>query len=167
MYCRIYFDTVSFRLIGDSFQTQTLPQELRDRILISPLTLYEIWSQLTIGDGESMLKRVQSLANWTNPKTGLLPWPDDAVYAVWHKRIAPEDGFTKRMETACNLCLAATSPSQLKEAAQELKTTMDKVKSDMAFAFGQLMSSAKQQSLSSKHYSDPWFQGIARRAKAD
>jgi hypothetical protein len=44
---------------------------------------------------------------------------------------------------------------------------MDKVKSDMAFAFGQLMSSAKQQSLSSKHYSDPWFQGIARRAKAD
>ena len=36
---RIYFDTVAFREAGKVFEKDTLLSELRERILISPLTL--------------------------------------------------------------------------------------------------------------------------------
>jgi hypothetical protein len=41
----IYFDTVAFRHIGKSFEEAKLPDEIRDRILISPLTVFEVFSQ--------------------------------------------------------------------------------------------------------------------------
>ena len=167
---RIYFDTVAFRAIGRSLEKHVISSDLKSAILVSPLTIFELWSQLTIRraeDVEDVFQQIQSLPNWTNPRTGLLPWPDDAVYAFWHQKLPPDDGFTKKMERGFNLCLNATSPDQLSVAAGGLKDAMDDVKQKMAIEFKKMLELARKQGLKSNDFSTNWFQGIAKRAKGN
>jgi hypothetical protein len=45
---RIYFDTVAFREMGKAFEKTKLAAGLRDRIIVSPITAFEVLSQLSI-----------------------------------------------------------------------------------------------------------------------
>jgi len=164
---RIYFDTVAFRVVGKAFEKDVLHADLKSRILISPITLFEIWSQLTITKSEEVLRQIQSVPNWTDSNIGLLPWPDDALYALWHQKLAPDDGFTKKIEQAFNLCLAATYPDQLREAAGDLRDAIDDVTDKMALEFKNLLDSARASGLGSRDFSNAWYLGIAKRAKGD
>jgi hypothetical protein len=165
---RIYFDTVAFREVGKAFEKNTLPTELRDRILISPLTVFEVWSQLTIAKADEVLQQVHATLNWANPNhTGLLPWPDDALFGIWFKKAAPDDGFTQRMQNAFNTCLAAESAKELQDEAGRLKDVMDKMKDKTAQDFGRLLQAARKERLEGEKFSQAWFQGIANRIKAE
>jgi hypothetical protein len=165
---RIYFDTVAFREVGKAFEKSTLPTELRDRILISPLTVFEVLSQLTIAKADEVLQQVHATLNWTNPKyTGLLPWPDDALFSIWFKKPAPDDGFTERMQKAFNACLAAESAKALQDEAGKLKDVMDRMKDKTAQDFGRLLQAARKEGLEGEKFSQAWFQDIANRIKAE
>jgi hypothetical protein len=164
---RIYFDTVAFRAVGKAFEKDILSYDLKNAILISPITLFELWSQLTINKSDEVLRQIQSTPNWTDTKIGLLPWPDDALYALWHRTLAPDDGFTRKIEQAFNLSLAATSPDQLREAAGELRDAIDNATDKMASEFEKLLDSARTSGLRSKHFSNAWYVGVAKRAKGD
>lgn len=84
---RIYFDTVAFRQVGKAFEKNTLASALREKTLISPLTVFEVLSQLTTAEADEVLKQIHAVVNWTNPAhTGLLSWPDDALFSIWFKR---------------------------------------------------------------------------------
>jgi len=105
---RVYFDTHVFRAMGSVFEKDALADELKERVLISPLSLFEVWSQLTVQNADEVLRQLQAITNWTNTqKTGLLPWPDDALAELWFQKPLPDDGFTRRMQNAVNVCLAA------------------------------------------------------------
>jgi hypothetical protein len=165
---RIYLDTVAFRQFGRAFETKALPSDLRDRFLISPLTVFEVLSQLTTAEADQVLRQVHAILNWTNPKrTGLLPWPDDALFSVWNKKLPPIDNFTARMKKAFNVCLAAESPQELQEDAGKLKDVMDNMRAKTAGDFGRLMDAARQGGFSGESFSKAWFQGIANRVKTD
>jgi hypothetical protein len=165
---RIYFDTAAFREVGKAFEKSTLPTELRDRVLISPLTVFEVWSQLTIAKADEVLQQVHATLNWMNPKhTGLLPWPDDALFSIWFKKAAPDDGFTERMQNAFNTCLATESAKELQDEAGKLKDAMDKMKDKTAQDFGRFLQAARKEGLAGEKFSEVWFQGIANRIKAE
>jgi hypothetical protein len=164
---RIYFDTVAFRAVGKAFEKDILPADLKSSILISPITLFELWSQLTINKSGEILRQIQATTNWTDTKVGLLPWPDDALYALWHQTLAPDDGFTKKIEQAFNLSLAATSPDQLRDAAGGLRDAIDNVTDKMASEFKNLLDAARANGLESKDFSNAWYLGVAKRAKGD
>src|SRR6266571_392384 len=165
---RIYLDTVAFRQFGKAFETDALPSDLRDRILISPLTVFEVLSQLTTAEAAEVLRQVHAVLNWTNPKhTGLLPWPDDALFCVWNKKLPPVDDFTARMQKAFNVCLAAQSVEELQEDAGKLKDVMDSMRAKTAGDFGRLLDAARKEGLEGGNFSKAWFQGIANRVKAD
>jgi hypothetical protein len=165
---RVYFDTDAFRAVGKACEKNTLSFDLRGRIIISPLTAFEVWSQLTITNADEVLRQIQSLPNWTNPThTGLLPWPDDALFSVWFQKPAPDGGYTQRMQKAFNVCLAADSVKSLQEEAGQLKDLMDKMKEQTAEDFRRLLESARKNPLERDKASQAWFQGIANRVKAD
>lgn len=165
---RIYLDTVAFRQFGKAFETDTLPSDLRDRILISPLTVFEVLSQLTTAEANEVLRQVHAVLNWTNPKhTGLLPWPSDALFSVWNKSLPPVDDFTARMQKAFNVCLAADSPEELQEDAGKLKDVMDSLREKTADDFRKLLDAARQGGFVGESFSKAWFQGIANRIKAN
>jgi hypothetical protein len=120
---RIYFDTNVFRAVGTAFEKSTLAADLKERMLISPLTVFEVLSQLTVRNSYEVLLQIQTVRNWTNPeRTGLLPWPDDMLSHLWFEKPVEDDGFTERMETAFNVCLASDSPAPLQEEAENSKT---------------------------------------------
>lgn len=165
---RLYLDTVAFHQFGKAFAKAELPPELRDRMLISPITMFEVLSQLTTTGADDVLRQLQATLNWTNPKhTGLLPWPDDALFSIWFKKIAPDHEFKTRMEKALNTCLAANSPGELREEAGRLKDAMDETKDRTAQDFGLLLEAARKEGLDGEGFSKAWFQGIANRIKAD
>jgi hypothetical protein len=47
---RIFFDTNAFRYLGIAFESVRLAQELQDKILISPLSAFEVFAQLSDED---------------------------------------------------------------------------------------------------------------------
>ncbi len=164
---RIYFDTDAFRAISRAFCSAGPLPEIRDRILLSPISVFEIWSQLTLAKADDVLSQIHAVVNWTKPRVGLLPWPDDALYAMWHRKPAPNDGFTEKMEKAFNLCLAAQSAEQLGEAAGNLKDALDNTKTKTTENFARLLDAARKGPLDTSQFSNAWFLGIARRAKAE
>ncbi len=166
---RTYFDTVAFREIGGAFdKEQQLSLSLRERIIISPITVVEVLSQLTIARADEVLRQVQAVHNWCNPEhAGLLPWPDDWLFSVWFQKPAPDNGYTERMQKAINVCLAADSVKSLEEDAGKLKDAMDRMRQQTADAFGGLVEQARRDTLEDEKFSNAWFSGIANRVKAD
>jgi hypothetical protein len=165
---RIYFDTTVFREVGKAFEKQKMSEDLRERILISPITLFEVWSQLTITNAEDVLHQIHAVHNWTNPqRTGLIAWPDDALFGIWFQKPAPDADFTKKMQTAFNVCLATDSAKLLQEEAGKLKDVMDGMKLRTAQDFGRLVDAARKEPLEGDKFSVAWFRGIANRVKAD
>jgi hypothetical protein len=165
---RIFFDTVAFRELGKTFDNVSLAPDLKSRIAISPITLFELFSQLTITDADKILRQIQAARNWAEmDNVGLLPWPDDVLFEIWYGKRVQDDKFTKNMERAFNACLAADSAEQLREEATPLKDSMEKMKEQTVNAFDQLIKSARGKPLKDGQFSDAWFRGIAKRAKAE
>jgi hypothetical protein len=168
MRARIYLDTVAFREVGKAFEKKQLSSDLKDRIFLSPLTVFEVLSQLTIEKGDEVLSQIRAFYNWTNPEhAGMLPWPDDMLFQLWFKKSSPDDGFTKRMEMAFNVCLAADSTKKLQEEAGKLKDLMDRMRQDSAQNFGRLVEAARREPFEGEGFSNVWFRGIAAWVKAD
>jgi hypothetical protein len=165
---RVYFDTVVFRAVGKAFEKNSLASDLMDRIIISPLTLFEVWSQLTITNADEILRQIHSVSNWANPThTGLLRWPDDALFEIWFQKSPPDDGCTERMQRAFNTCLATSSVKSLQVEAGQLKDAIDRMNQQTADNFRHLLEAARKNPLEPEKASEAWFQGIANRVMAD
>jgi hypothetical protein len=168
MPARIYFDTNVFRAVSAAFEKNSLPDELKERVLISPLTAFEVLSQLTVKNAGEVLRQIQAVPNWTDPKrTGLLPWPDDMLSQLWFQKPTKDDRFTERMQKAFNVCLAASSVEPLQEEAGKLKDVMDEMRRKRAQDFQRLLEAARKEALEGERFSEAWFQGIANRTHAD
>lgn len=165
---KIYFDTVSFREIGKALENTALPDDLREHIIVSPLSAFEVLSQLTIVKADEVLRQIQAIHNWITPKkAALLPWPDDALANVGFGKPMKDDDFTPKMEKAFNVCLGATSAVPLQEEAGRLKDTMDAMKGKTAQDFAALLDAARKESPKGDWFAEAWFQAIARRSRAD
>lgn len=165
---RIYFDTNAFRYFGAAFEKTTLPADLTARILISPLSAFEVFAQLAEADGDDVLRQIHAVRNWTNPKhSGLLPWPDDMLYALWFNMPPIDDGFAKKMQDSFNTCLAENSVAALKAEAVKHKQVMDDFKAKAAQDFKNILDEAKKEKKKSFDMTEAWFGGIAKRVHAD
>ena len=180
---RVYFDTNAFRAIGKALGNAALSEDLRDRVLVSPLSAFEALSQLCTTQGEEVLRQIQAIHNWVDPKrAGLLPWPDDALGITGFGKKVMDADFTQRMQTAFNVCLAADSVESLKEEACKLRDVMDAMKLKFAQNFGRLLKAAKTEASKREDskeearrqgvpatdwFSNAWFQGIVNRLGVD
>jgi len=165
---RIYFDTAAFRQVGKAFEKTKLSEDLTKRIVVSPITAFEVLSQLSITKADDVLQQIHALHNWCVPEgTGLLPWPGDALYGLWFQKPAADDGFTGKMQKAFNVCLASESADSLKQEAGRLMDVMEAMKNQSASDFARLLEAARKEPLEGDKFSEAWFRGIASRIKAD
>ncbi|MGB9068204.1 MAG: hypothetical protein WCC21_06510 [Candidatus Acidiferrales bacterium] len=65
---RIYFDTVAFREIGKAFEKTKLPAEISSALVVSPITAFEVFSQLSITKADDVLRQIHGLHNWCVPE---------------------------------------------------------------------------------------------------
>jgi hypothetical protein len=166
---RIYLDTNAVRYFGAAFEKAVLPPDLAERILISPLSIFEVFAQLAEEEvGDEVLGQIHALPNWTNPQhSGLLPWPDNMLHKLWFGTLPVDDGFTKKMQDSFNMCLATDSVASLKAEAVQHRQVMDGFKADYAQAFKDILDEAKKEKKKSFDMTEAWFFGIASRVHAD
>lgn len=165
---KVYFDTVSFREIGKALKNTALPDDLREHIVVSPLSAFEVLSHLTIAKADEVLRQIQAMHHWVNStRAGLLPLPDDALASLGFGKSMSDDDFTPRIEQAFNVCFRATSVEPLQKEAGKLKDAMDAMKLRASQDFARLLDIAKKESSKPDWFSEAWYQGIAKRAKAD
>ena len=172
MHVHIYLDTNACRYFGEAFATDTLADDLRKKMVLSPLSLFEILAQLAREDcGDDVLRQIQAIPNWTDSSnTSLLPWPDDWLHFVWFQKQKPDDGFTERMKYALNLCLNADHPESLavlKEMASEHAKMIDDFKREKAEQFKAMVDAARQDKLKTFDTTEFWYASIADSAGAD
>lgn len=168
----IYLDTNAFRCFGEAFATDRLADDLRKKMVISPLSAFEVLAQLVREDcGDDVLRQINAIRNWTDSsRVGLLPWPDAWLYQVWFQEQKPDDGFAKRMENAFNLCMTADSPASLtalREASAEHAKLMDEFKRQKAEEFKAMIDAAKQDKVEAFDTTEAWFISIANSVGAD
>lgn len=165
----IYLDTNVFRFFGIAFQDATLAEDLREKILISPLSAFEVFAQLANEDeGEAVLRQIHAIRNWTNPHhCGLLPWPDDMLYQIWFQKPLQDEEFTKRMTSSFNACLAASSVCELKDESTRFQQVMDDFKQGIAQNFKNMVDTARRDKKKTYDMTKDWFLGIAKRAHAE
>lgn len=102
---KLYFDTDSFYRFADTFGSRGLRADLRDRIVLSLVTIMEALSQLTLKSGDEILKRIHSLLNLVNrERAEILPWMDFPIAKVGFGTKIEED-TTERLGRALNTCL--------------------------------------------------------------
>jgi len=92
--CKVYFDTDVWRRIGPALSGNTLSAEIRRRIVLSPISLLEVLSQLALHKGDMVLRQVQSVNNWV--KSGhseILPWPNVAIAHFGFDVSLPDNSF--------------------------------------------------------------------------
>lgn len=163
----VYFDTDAFHRIGQTFAKQGLAEELRERILLSPITFLEALSHLTLDSRDEILIHIQAVHNWLNPKrAGLLPWPDVAIARIGFNKIL-EDDFIDRAEKTINHCLSTDSADYFRESAGKLKDALDKIKDSTAEGFARLVELYRKDPIVGEKFSEVWVHGIAQRVKAD
>jgi hypothetical protein len=166
---KIYLDTNAFRYFGQAFQEVSLPENLKDRILISPLSAFEVFAQLANqDDGEKVLFQIRAIRNWTNLQScGLLPWPDEMLCQLWFRKTIRDENFTRQIEHSFNACLSASSVAVLKKESEEFKQVMDKFKLDIAQDFKNMIDAARNKRIKSFDVTNAWFLGIAKRVNAE
>ncbi len=165
-----YLDTNAFRYFGMAFAEHGLANDLRERMLISPLSAFEVLAQLAREDWDDVLRQINAIRNWTNPRCGLLPWPDAVLYQVWHGKPKPDDDFVKRMEFAFNWCMEVHSPDSLKElkdVAAEHDKLMGGLKRQKAQEFKDMIDAARQEKVKAFDMTEAWFGAIANRVGGD
>ncbi len=163
-----YFDTDVFHRIGQTFATQGLANDLRDRVLLSPITVLEALSHLTLKKNEDVLAHIHAIHNWVNPKhAGLLPWPDVFIARIGYGLELKQDDFMDRLEKTINLCLSTDSPDEFRQSADKLKNEMDRVKDSAALQFDKLVEMNRKQPLVGEKFSEIWVHGTAQRVKAN
>jgi len=164
----VYFDSDVFHRVGVAFSAQGLDAELRQRILVSPITMLEVLSHLTLKRNAEILAHIHAVHNWVDPKhAGLLAWPTHAIAQIGFVKAPEPDDFTKGIEKTINICLATDSPEDLRESASKLKDSLDKTKESTSEDFKRLVEGWRKESLTPEKFSEMWVYGIAKRAKAD
>jgi Anticodon binding domain len=164
----IYFDTDVFHRIGQTFAEQRLPLELSQRIVVSPITILEALSHLTLAKSEKILRHIQAIHNWIDPQHArLLPWPTEVIAQLGFQAKTPSDNFIASVEKTINICLRTESVEEIRMSAGKLKDALDRMKASTARDFERLVEGYKKQPLTDDEFSEVWVYGIAKRINVD
>jgi hypothetical protein len=137
---KIYTDTNVLRYFGLAFAEASLPDDLRDRMLLSPLTLMELISQLGTDGAEEAFAAVQALPRVHNSKaTGMLSWSDDLFRMSLFDLPPREDTITPALNNAVINVLNAAKAEDLKDEGKEMRALLDKAKGEAAKNFSAVL----------------------------
>lgn len=126
---RVFFDTNVIRYFGTAFATEALGDVLRQHVVLSPVSLVEVISQLALGSRNQAFTDIQAMWNWLPPRVAVLDFPPIFI----RRAIFPtEDGdgaetFTN-ISDATERCLHARSADDVVEPAAELRRYIEAAK---------------------------------------
>jgi hypothetical protein len=163
---KLYSDTNVLRYFGEAFRTDAVPAEIAVQLLLAPLALLELLSQLGTKDAESAFAAIQALPRIHNPEgCGILPWSDDFFRMCLFNLPPGEDVMIRSLNNALIRVLNAGSASELKVEGDEMRLMMEAGKQDALNNFTVLRDSMRAEGkLGAAEDRTIFAQSIARRA---
>jgi hypothetical protein len=166
---RIYTDTNVLRYFGTAFVNTSLAEDLQVQLLLAPLALMELISQLGTKGAEEAFAAVHALPCVHNPEaTRVLPWSDDLFRTCLFNLPPREDNFTPALNNAVVNILNATKAEDLREDGEEMRALLDKGKDEAAKNFSAVLHSWRAEGqLAEADHRAIFARSIARRAGID
>jgi len=166
---KIYTDTNVLRYFGTAFAKASLTKDLRVQLLLSPLSVMELISQLGTEGAEEAFAAVQALPRVHNSEaTGVLPWPDDLFRMSLFNLPPSEDTITPALNNAVINVLNAAKAEDLREDGKEMRALLDQAKSEAAKDFSAVLAGWRSEGpLSEAEHKAIFARSIARKAGFD
>jgi hypothetical protein len=153
----IYCDLNAFRHFAGAYQKWMLPPDLRHNIVLSPITMLEVFTHLAERCGESICKQIQGLPNWLNQKdVHLLPWPDEYIALRLFDKLPEDDLFTCAVQEIVQTCLNGSLPDVLEDVG-ELRECTVCIKRKYATAFQALVEIHRNEQHDMGELSEGWL----------
>jgi hypothetical protein len=153
----VYFDTDAFHHFATTYQDRLLPDRLRSRIVLSPITMLEVFTHLVL---ESTHRQLRGLPNWMNKQdVHLLAWPEEAIAEMVFGISPKGDWFLDKVEAILNECLMGT-PAELFEGACELQAGVNQFKEQRASNFLPLMHLCRNDAELVNGFDDEWLKCV-------
>jgi hypothetical protein len=163
---KIYTDTNVLRYFGEAFTTRSVPAELGVQLLLAPLSMLELLSQLGTDGAESAFAAVHALPRVHNPAaTGMLPWSDDFFRICLFNSAPGKDTMTPSINNAVKQVLNVKGAVELLAEGTEMRAMLDRQKTESATNFINLLEGIKKEGRLEKTEDRKIFaESIARRA---
>jgi hypothetical protein len=166
---KIYTDTNVLRYFGIAFATAHLGQDLRDQLLLSPLAVMELISQLGTEGAQEAFAAVQALPRVYNAQaTGMLPWADNLFRMSLFGLPPCEDTMTPALNNAVINVLNAAKAEDLSDVGKEMRALLDEERYKEAKNFSALINSWRSEGpLLEAERKEIFARSIARQAGFD
>jgi len=163
---KIYTDTNVLRYFGIAFAKTGLAEELQEHLLLSPIAVMELISQVGTSAAEEAFSAVQALPNVHNPAgTGMLPWADDLFRISLFKLPPGKDTITPALNNAVVNVLNAAKAEEVVDDAKEMRTLLDKAKDEATQNFSAVLNAWRSEGpLSESDDKAIFARSIARQA---
>lgn len=157
----VYFDTDFFHRFSAAFEHRPLAEDLRDKILLSPMTMKEVFSHLAVEWGPDVHRQIKSLPNWLSTKARHLPWMSDAIgWIALGVPLPKDDDFTRGLEENIHDLLNYELDDVL-AAAKSIRDQLDKIKTEYAGHFKDTVDYSRTHPLT--EFDEIWATGIRNR----
>jgi hypothetical protein len=166
---KIYTDTNILRYFGEAFAIRYVPPQVAMQLLLAPLAMLELLSQLGTDDAEAAFTAVRALPRVHNPAgTGVLPWTDNFFGISLFRLPLGEDLSISAVNNAVNRVLSADTAAELRIEGEEMRALLDAGKHQAADNFVALRISMQAEGkLDAAEDRRIFAQSIARRAGID
>jgi hypothetical protein len=149
--------------MGIAFAEAGLPEGLRRQIVLSPITILEVLTHLTLSNGDSILQQIRAIRNWVHPEgTKMLPWTNAALAVAMGLPLPPDTHF-EALANASQICLNATEVTQVRNSAALLKDGLDELKDKVAIQFTLLVDSYRRTPMADSDFEVVFAAGIRQR----
>src|SRR5580693_4849620 len=120
---KIYTDTNVLRYFGIAFAHKDLAKNLQEHLLLSPIAVMELISQIGTDGADEAFAAVHALLRVYNPAgTGMLPWADDFFRISLFNLPPTKDTITPALNNAIVNVLNAEKAEDLTDEGKEMRT---------------------------------------------
>jgi hypothetical protein len=124
----VYPDTNVLRYFGIALVNHQLPQELRNGLVLSPISLLELISQASLQDNEQVFAAVGAMRNWLPDPIPMLDLPPFYIRLKIAGNDEGGEDIFKNLSQALNNCLNSPTAASLRQPAAELRILLDNAK---------------------------------------
>lgn len=155
---KVYFDTDTFHHFATTYQDRPLPVHLRDRIVLSPYTMLEVFSHLM---WESTQNQLRGMVNWIAEErtVPVMAWSDEQITEMVSGIQPKDDWFLMAVAGIITDCCMG-KPSWELEDIREFQDKVTKFKEERANYFPTLVECCRNQPELVTNFGGEWLKYV-------
>lgn len=165
---KIYFDTNVLRYFAEAFRDRPVDADLKQQIVVSPISLLELLSEIGTNQAEEAFPTVKAFPNIfdTDNPIPLLPWESEVFRVLVFNQPPRQDQLAELLSNATARVLYANTIADIQDDVRQLRDLMDEAKLRATDDFAALLTSMRKYgTVADDEHRRIFANGIAHRAE--